>query len=173
MIKRNTVMLRKSMWLMDLLSIISNQTIFSINARSVHNLFHTIPKKHQLNTRQWPSCQTLVTCIIRNKTKRLWFQSFGDIITREWLQNLTFTQHSWSIGSEGSLACQTYCDMRQSTKRPVDVLLAGELSVLTTYVISGWDSNTQLSSCVSNALPPTTQHKENKSKCSMFNFTKL
>ena len=48
------------------------------------------------------------------------FSSFSPIshsywsvtITGKGLQNLTYTGHSWSLSSEGSLACNTYCDTR-------------------------------------------------------------
>ena len=37
--------------------------------------------------------------------------SYGDVtITSEGLQILTFARQSWSLSSEGSLACHTYCD---------------------------------------------------------------
>ena len=39
------------------------------------------------------------------------FHSYGDVtITGEGLQILTFARHSWSLSSEGSLSCHTYCD---------------------------------------------------------------
>ena len=39
------------------------------------------------------------------------FHSIGDVtITGEGLQILTYTRHSWSLSSEGSLTCHTYCD---------------------------------------------------------------
>ena len=39
------------------------------------------------------------------------FHSYGDVtITGEGLQILTYTRHYWSLSSEGSLACHTYCD---------------------------------------------------------------
>ena len=39
------------------------------------------------------------------------FHSFGDVtITDEGLQILVYTQHSWPLSSEGSLARHTYCD---------------------------------------------------------------
>ena len=40
------------------------------------------------------------------------FHSYGDVaITGEGLQILTYTRLSWPLSSEGSLVCQTYCDM--------------------------------------------------------------
>ena len=33
-------------------------------------------------------------------------------MTSEGLQILTYAQHLWSLSSEGSLACHTYCDTR-------------------------------------------------------------
>ena len=42
------------------------------------------------------------------------FHSYGDVtITGEGLQILTYARHSWSLSSEGSLACPTYCDTGQ------------------------------------------------------------
>ena len=39
------------------------------------------------------------------------FHSYGDVtIVVESLQNLTHARHSWSLSSEDSLACHTYCD---------------------------------------------------------------
>ena len=39
------------------------------------------------------------------------FLSYGDVtITGEGLQIWTYTRHSWPLSTEGSLACQTYCD---------------------------------------------------------------
>ena len=41
------------------------------------------------------------------------FHAYGDVtstITVEGQQILTYFRHSWPLGSEGSLACQTYCD---------------------------------------------------------------
>ena len=38
------------------------------------------------------------------------FHSFGDVTnTGEGLQILTYARHSWSLSSEGSLACHTEC----------------------------------------------------------------
>ena len=43
------------------------------------------------------------------------FHSFGDVtITGEGLQILTYARHSWSLSSEGSLTCHTYCDTVQT-----------------------------------------------------------
>ena len=40
------------------------------------------------------------------------FQSYGDVtITSEGLQILNCARHSWPLGSEGSFAFHTYCDM--------------------------------------------------------------
>ena len=64
----------------------------------------------------------------------------------------TYIRHIWLLSSEGSLACQTYCDM----EHPFIMVerLAGELSlpVLTCQVCRGWDSNTQPSACGANAF---------------------
>ena len=39
------------------------------------------------------------------------FHSYGDIaIAGEGLQTLTYARHSWTLSSEGSLACHTYFD---------------------------------------------------------------
>ena len=39
------------------------------------------------------------------------FHSFGPVtITDEGLLILVYTQHSWPLSNEGSLACHTYCD---------------------------------------------------------------
>ena len=39
------------------------------------------------------------------------FHSYGDVtITGEGFQIFTYTQHSWSLSSDGSLACHTYYD---------------------------------------------------------------
>ena len=39
------------------------------------------------------------------------FHSYGDVtIDGEGLQIFTYALHSWSLSSEGSLACQAYCD---------------------------------------------------------------
>ena len=39
------------------------------------------------------------------------FHSFEDFaITGEGLEILNYTRHLWLLGSEGSLACHTYCD---------------------------------------------------------------
>ena len=42
------------------------------------------------------------------------FPFFGDVtIAGEELQILTYARHLWPLSSEGSLACQTYCDTGQ------------------------------------------------------------
>ena len=81
------------------------------------------------------------------------FHSYEDVtITGEGLQMFTYIRHIWLLSSEGSLACQTYCDM----EHPFIMVerLAGELSlpVLTCQVCRGWDSNTQPSACGANAF---------------------
>ena len=39
------------------------------------------------------------------------FHSYGDVtITGEGLQILTYALHLWTLSSEGSLTCHTYCD---------------------------------------------------------------
>ena len=39
------------------------------------------------------------------------FHSYGNVtITIEGLQIVTYAWHSWPLNSEGSLACNTYCD---------------------------------------------------------------
>ena len=39
------------------------------------------------------------------------FHPYGDVtIINERLQILTYTRHSWQLGSKGSLTCHTYCD---------------------------------------------------------------
>ena len=43
------------------------------------------------------------------------FHSYGDVsIAGEGLQILIYARHSWLLGSEGSLACHTYCDTGHS-----------------------------------------------------------
>ena len=42
---------------------------------------------------------------------REFFHSYGDVtIAGEGPQMLTYALHSWSLSSEGSLACHTCCD---------------------------------------------------------------
>ena len=68
----------------------------------------------------------------------------------------TNARYSWPLSSEGSLACQTYCDAGHLNNghlrgpvilTPVAERLAVErllhVPVLTTCVCRGWDSNTQ------------------------------
>ena len=59
--------------------------------------------------------------------------------------------------SEGSLACHTYCDTRHPfimaiAEDPWHSNLKPSLSVFTTFVCSGLDSNIQPSACGANAL---------------------
>ena len=45
------------------------------------------------------------------------FHSYGNVtITREGQQILTYASHSWTLRSEGSLACYTYCGKVQSPR---------------------------------------------------------
>ena len=42
---------------------------------------------------------------------REFFHSYGDVtISCKGLHILAYTQHSWPLSSDGSLACQTYCN---------------------------------------------------------------
>ena len=48
---------------------------------------------------------------LKQKQENFWFVSDGHvIIAGEGLQCFTYTQHSWPLSSEGSLACHIYCD---------------------------------------------------------------
>ena len=39
------------------------------------------------------------------------FYSFGDVTNTDGkLQILTYARHTWTLSSEGSLSCYTYCD---------------------------------------------------------------
>ena len=50
-------------------------------------------------------------CVILFVSLFVVFHSFGDAtITGERLQILTYARLLWPLSSEGSLACQTYCD---------------------------------------------------------------
>ena len=54
--------------------------------------------------------QLMLVCLVFFVT----FENFShrDVtITGEGLQILTYARHLWSLSSEGSLACHTYCDM--------------------------------------------------------------
>ena len=52
------------------------------------------------------------------------FHSYGDVtIADEGLQILTYARHSWSLSSEGSLACHNYCD----TGHPYIMVISGDL----------------------------------------------
>ena len=98
------------------------------------------------------------------------FHSYGEvIINSEGLQMLTSARHSWSLSSEGSLGCHTYCDMGHSSKRsaigvsvtgpmrwPIAERLELSLPVFMTEVCHGWDSNTKPSTCVVNTLTHCT-----------------
>ena len=55
----------------------------------------------------------LFVCLFGNYRPTLkFFHSYGDVtITGERLENLNYAWHSWPLSSEGSLECQTYCDM--------------------------------------------------------------
>ena len=54
----------------------------------------------------------LIVCLFEIlRHTREFLHSYGDVkIIREGLQILTYTRHSWSFSSEGSLACHTFCD---------------------------------------------------------------
>ena len=70
-------------------------------------------------------------------------------ITIEGLQTLTHSRYLWPLSSEGSLECHTYLD----TGHPFTLVISElSLPVFTTKVCSGWDLNTQTSSCGANAL---------------------
>ena len=50
-----------------------------------------------------------IVCLLSSHSRI--FNSYRDVtITGEGLQILTYARHSWSLNSESSLACQTYCD---------------------------------------------------------------
>ena len=52
----------------------------------------------------------LIVCLGSTSLSRI-FHSYGDVtITGEGLQICTYARHSWSLSSEGSSACHTYCD---------------------------------------------------------------
>ena len=66
------------------------------------------------------------------------FHSYGDVnITGEGLEISTYARHSWPLSSEGSLACNTYCDTEHPfimvrgpvTLTPIAERLAVELSL--------------------------------------------
>ena len=98
----------------------------------------------------------LFVCSLSSQSRM--FHWFGNVtITGEGLQILTTDRHSLSLSSEGSLACHTYCDTRHSfimviSEDSLHSNLKPSLSVFTTYVCSGWDSNIQPSACGANAL---------------------
>ena len=91
--------------------------------------------------------------------------SFGDdTIAGEGLGILTYARHLGPLSSQGSLACQTYCDTGHPfytghLRGPVALIpnaerLSVELSlpVLTIQGCCAWDSNIQHSPCGANAL---------------------
>ena len=92
------------------------------------------------------------------------FHSFGVVsIAGEWLQILTYARHLWPLSSVSFLACQTYYDTGNPFimliseipwHKPNPERLAVELSltVLTTWVCGGLDSNTKPSAFWANAL---------------------
>ena len=90
------------------------------------------------------------------------FHLYGDaIIASGRVHIFNSARHSWPFSSEGSSACHTYCvnvyngHLRGPVKlAPIAERLAVELSltVFSTNVCRGWDSNTQPSACGENAL---------------------
>ena len=79
------------------------------------------------------------------------FHSYGDItIDGEGLQILTYARHSWPLSSESSLACLRRPVSLESIAEHLAVELS--LSLFTTQVCCGWDSNNQHSACKVNAL---------------------
>ena len=90
------------------------------------------------------------------------FHSYGDVtIADEGLQILTYAQYSWSLSSEGSFACNTYCDTGgihlggPVTLTPIAECLAVELLQAPPVLTTGrrdWDSSTQPSACKVNSL---------------------
>ena len=81
------------------------------------------------------------------------FQSYGDdTITGEGLHILNYTRHSWSLSSEGSLACHIYCD----TEYPFIMVISEDPwhshLLRSVEVYRGWDSNIQPSAREANAL---------------------
>ena len=52
----------------------------------------------------------IFACLFFSSHSRF-FHSYGDVtITDERMQILTYVRHLWPLSSEGSLACQTFCD---------------------------------------------------------------
>ena len=92
------------------------------------------------------------------------FHSYGGAtITGEGLHILTYTRHSWPLSSVGSLACHTSCDtghpfIMDITEDPWHSHLLPSVWLWNChYLISrlkrrSWDSNTQPSACLANAL---------------------
>ena len=112
------------------------------------------------------------------------YHSCEDVtITDEGLQILTYARHSWPLSSERSLACHTYCDREHLfimvisvTLTPIAERLAVELSltVFTTKVCRGWDSNTQPSVWWANALTNcNTAAVNNTQQLKMHRFIEL
>ena len=83
---------------------------------------------------------------------------------------LTCAWHSWSLNSEGSIACHTYCETGRRLRGPVTFTTIAErlavelsLSVFTTLLWRGWESNTQPSACRSSPL----RHRRSSIKVSL------
>ena len=95
------------------------------------------------------------------------FHSYVDItIAGEGLQILTYARLSWSLSSEGSLTCHTYCD----TGLPFIMVIsedpwhshriAGRLAVLTTQVCRDLGSNPDLPHARQTSTPTRRQRKK-------------
>ena len=92
------------------------------------------------------------------------FHSYGDVTNAgEWLQILIYARHSWSLSSEGSLACHTYCDTGHSfimviSEDPWHSHLLPSVKQWSCHYLClrlrsvSRDLNTQPSACEANAL---------------------
>ena len=85
---------------------------------------HSVTECPSLSLHVWPmkTMQSLVLFVyLHFSSHSRIFHSFGGVtITDEGVQILTYARHSWSLSSEGSLVCHTYCD----TGRPFMMLVS-------------------------------------------------